>query len=390
MKSFGIKRDLSRFHHTAKMIDFTFNTTYYNIACMKKKVCVICLLSLLFFIPNCYPRKESQISAIPFQVVWTWDEDQNQVTEKNIWNGFKKDGELFCALDTISRFAVWKKSYPETLYLEYMLRGESPVRVFVNGMPYGNLDPVSNLTRVSFNVGGFYKGLNFIGFRKSKSTEFFVRNIVFSEGDKSIQNNFVIEENEKVRIPMEAGSGSLVLKGTGSLSIKVYNAKTSSILLEKKLSNLFHFVKKKFVYDYTDPFVIELEALKGSYCIHKLFYSPQKTKRTTQTEHHFKKPFPDIFIFLIDGCNVNHLSAYGYSRKTSPNIDRLAEDSVVFENAYTNAVFTRAAVATIFTGFYPEHHKVRVMKHGLSDNLFTLPEFLKRRNYIKARCIFIF
>jgi arylsulfatase A-like enzyme len=180
---------------------------------------------------------------------------------------------------------------------------------------------------------------------------------------------------------MEPGSGSLVLKGTGILSIKVSNTKTSTILLEKKLSNLFQFVKKKLVYDYTDPFVIELETLKGSYCIHRLNYSPQKPKITTQTKSHLKKPFPDIFIFLIDGSNVNHLSAYGYPRKTSPNIDRLAEDSVVFENAYTNAVFTRAAVATIFTGFYPEHHKVRVMKQSLSDNLFTLPEFLKNRNY---------
>jgi arylsulfatase A-like enzyme len=348
---------------------------------MKLKVYAICFLFILIFIPNCDSGKESHISVDPFQVLWTWDEDQNQVTEKNIWNGCRKDGELFYALDNISRFAVWKKSTPETLYLEYMSRGESPVKVFINGIPYGNLDPVSNLTRVPIKVGGFYKGLNFIEFRKRKSTEFFIREIVFSEKAESTGNNFVIEKNEKVHIPMGAGSGSLILKGTGKLSVKVYDAKTSSILLEKKLSNLFLFVKKKLVYNYAEPFVFELEALKGNYRIHKLSYSPKKSKRTPPTKHHFKKPFPDIFIFLIDGSNVNHLSAYGYSRKTSQNIDKLAEDSVVFENAYTNAVFTRAAVATIFTGFFPEHHKVRVMRHGLSDNLFTLPEFLKRRNY---------
>ena len=78
---------------------------------------------------------------------------------------------------------------------------------------------------------------------------------------------------------------------------------------------------------------------------------------------------------------IRHLGAYGYSRDTSPHIDDLARDSVVFENAYSNAAFTRAAVATIFTGLYPEHHKVRVMTKGLLEEFFTLPEFLKNRSY---------
>ena len=59
---------------------------------------------------------------------------------------------------------------------------------------------------------------------------------------------------------------------------------------------------------------------------------------------------PDIFIFLIDACRPDHLGLYGYKRPTSPNLDRLAEDAVVFENAYANASFTRSSVATLFTG----------------------------------------
>ncbi|HKV39753.1 MAG TPA: sulfatase-like hydrolase/transferase [Blastocatellia bacterium] len=55
-----------------------------------------------------------------------------------------------------------------------------------------------------------------------------------------------------------------------------------------------------------------------------------------------RPPSPDakrlnvIFIF-IDALRPDHLGTYGYTRGTSPNIDRLAERSQVFENAFTAA-----------------------------------------------------
>ena len=81
-----------------------------------------------------------------------------------------------------------------------------------------------------------------------------------------------------------------------------------------------------------------------------------------------KIPFqakPNIYIVLSDACQASHLGTYGYRRNTSPHIDAFARDAVVYENAYANAVFTRSSVATIFTGFYPDSHKVRL--------LFSLP-----------------
>jgi arylsulfatase A-like enzyme len=93
------------------------------------------------------------------------------------------------------------------------------------------------------------------------------------------------------------------------------------------------------------------------------------------------KERPHIFIFLIDGCHVSHLGVYGYKRDTSPNIDRFAEDSVIFDNAYANATFTRSSVATIFTGFFPHRHKLRILTNRLPKGLFMLPEFLQKMGY---------
>jgi glucan phosphoethanolaminetransferase (alkaline phosphatase superfamily) len=50
-------------------------------------------------------------------------------------------------------------------------------------------------------------------------------------------------------------------------------------------------------------------------------------------------PCPDCNILLIsmDTLRADHLGAYGYARPTSPNIDALASDSVVFERAFSQS-----------------------------------------------------
>ncbi len=86
----------------------------------------------------------------------------------------------------------------------------------------------------------------------------------------------------------------------------------------------------------------------------------------------------------MDACQAKHLSTYGYERKTSPAIDALARDSVVFDNAYANATFTPSSVATILSGLYPERHNVRIQVNRLPEGVIILPEFLKSLGYHTA------
>jgi arylsulfatase A-like enzyme len=67
---------------------------------------------------------------------------------------------------------------------------------------------------------------------------------------------------------------------------------------------------------------------------------------------------PNVMVLLIDGLRADHLGSYGYRRPTTPNIDRIAEDSVLFSQAISPGTFTKTSVASVFTGLDPHHHGV--------------------------------
>jgi len=62
---------------------------------------------------------------------------------------------------------------------------------------------------------------------------------------------------------------------------------------------------------------------------------------------------PNLIIICIDSLRADHLGCYGYSRNTSPNIDSLAKEGILFENAYSNSSFTRESVSVILSGLLP-------------------------------------
>jgi arylsulfatase A-like enzyme len=67
-----------------------------------------------------------------------------------------------------------------------------------------------------------------------------------------------------------------------------------------------------------------------------------------------------ILIISIDAVRPDHLSCYGYPRSTTPSIDRIAEDGILFTHAYAQANWTKPSIASLFTGLYVRHHGVVV------------------------------
>lgn len=65
---------------------------------------------------------------------------------------------------------------------------------------------------------------------------------------------------------------------------------------------------------------------------------------------------PNVILIVIDALRADHLGAYGYSRRTSPAIDRLAKQGVLFENAVAQSNWTLPSVASIMTSLYPSAH----------------------------------
>lgn len=67
---------------------------------------------------------------------------------------------------------------------------------------------------------------------------------------------------------------------------------------------------------------------------------------------------PDAAIVSIDTLRRDRLPVYGHGRDTSPHITKLAQDSVVFDHAFSPASWTLPAHVSLFTGRSPQGHGV--------------------------------
>jgi arylsulfatase A-like enzyme len=68
---------------------------------------------------------------------------------------------------------------------------------------------------------------------------------------------------------------------------------------------------------------------------------------------------PNVILVLVDALRPDRLGPYGFTdRPTTPNLDRLAADGVVFERAISQAGWTVPSIASLFTGVYPKTHGV--------------------------------
>jgi arylsulfatase A-like enzyme len=94
----------------------------------------------------------------------------------------------------------------------------------------------------------------------------------------------------------------------------------------------------------------------------------------------------NVVLISIDTLAARHLGLYGYSRDTSPNLDRYAADAIVFENAISTAPKTPESHMSMFTSLYPSVHRVYTIEdssaiHVLDERVQTLPEILKQNGY---------
>jgi arylsulfatase A-like enzyme len=104
------------------------------------------------------------------------------------------------------------------------------------------------------------------------------------------------------------------------------------------------------------------------------------------------EPF-NVLIVSLDTTRKDHLSCYGYERLTTPTIDRLAEESLLFTRAVAVSNWTLPTHASMLTGLYPPshgaHHVSRAEPHvehvnpagKMSDAPATLAEILAEQGY---------
>ncbi len=92
---------------------------------------------------------------------------------------------------------------------------------------------------------------------------------------------------------------------------------------------------------------------------------------------------PNIVFITLDTVRADHLSAYGYRRATTPNLERFARTGVLFKNAIAPTSWTLASHASMFTGLLPQQHGADFAV-PLSSSPWTLGEILRSKGYETA------
>ena len=88
----------------------------------------------------------------------------------------------------------------------------------------------------------------------------------------------------------------------------------------------------------------------------------------------------NVVFVILDAGRAGHFGAYGYPRATTPEIDRIASEGVVFERVYTPAVYTLGAMASVWTSQPPDRHHGDVsFSARLPKDRLTLAELLTAR-----------
>ena len=90
----------------------------------------------------------------------------------------------------------------------------------------------------------------------------------------------------------------------------------------------------------------------------------------------------NLLLVTLDTTRADRIHAYGFDAVETPNLDRLAREGVLFEQAISPAPLTLPAHSSIFTGTFPPAHGVR--DNGgffLDDRQTTLAERLQSRGF---------
>src|SRR6185436_15350940 len=91
---------------------------------------------------------------------------------------------------------------------------------------------------------------------------------------------------------------------------------------------------------------------------------------------------PNVLLYVIDAGGAEYMSAYGYNRRTTPNLERLAAEGALFEHAYSNSSWPKPSTTSFMTGL---HHTVlggfRHPADPLPPKAATMAELLHAAGY---------
>jgi len=97
------------------------------------------------------------------------------------------------------------------------------------------------------------------------------------------------------------------------------------------------------------------------------------------------RPGGHLVLISIDTLRADHLSCYGYDRQTSPHIDALARESLLFEDVLSCSSSTAPSHMTIMTGVLPRVHGIQNdVPYSQAPRATLLAELMSDQGYVTA------
>jgi arylsulfatase A-like enzyme len=90
---------------------------------------------------------------------------------------------------------------------------------------------------------------------------------------------------------------------------------------------------------------------------------------------------PNVVVLIWDTVRADHLTPYGYSLDTTPELAKLAAQSVVFERAISPGEWTVPSHASLFTGLPVRSHGARSSHKRLAGKFTTMAEWFSEQGY---------
>lgn len=92
----------------------------------------------------------------------------------------------------------------------------------------------------------------------------------------------------------------------------------------------------------------------------------------------------NIILITLESLRPDHLASFSGKRVTSPNLDALAKEAMVYDDCHSVTSWTLSAHASLFTGLYPSAHQTTRPTSKLGSSYTTIAEILSGRGYQSA------
>lgn len=169
---------------------------------------------------------------------------------------------------------------------------------------------------------------------------------------KLVNFELVIEKDGKKDVIFSKDiNGNIDAFSTEKVSLSSYSKKKITIFLKT-----FHLDKKEHNISY-------------AYWYNPIIYQPAEEREKI-----------NIILISLDSLRADHLGCYGYQKDTSPNINKLAEDSVLFTNCFSQASQTLVSHMSMLTSLFPVNHQVYSFLRT-NPFLISIADLLRTKQY---------